>query len=153
MDRNKLIIRNVIRALGIIVGAASGIMAFILGKIGGLDEKIFMGCCTITRVGAIVLFVQAAAFMIYDIILKAFPLQISTIGLVLAAVAFVGSFLIAPGCSQDAMIAYSLRHAGEGSLDAIADKFVSQLIIGSWMIVAGGIFYASYNSACLKQGK
>lgn len=153
MDRNKLIIRNVIRVLGIIVGGLTGIVAFVFRKVGDLDENLFMGCCTIARVGAIVLFVLAIAFVVYDIILKTFPLQIGAIGLVLAVIAFVGSFLIAPGCSQDAMLAYMLKHADVGSYEAFVEKLATQLSIGSWMIVIGGVFYASYNSGCIKQGK
>lgn len=153
MDNNKIIIRNIIRVLGIIAGAITGIVAFVFRRIGDTDEKLFMGCCKIARIGAVVLFVLAIAFMIYDIILKAYPISIGAIGLALATLAFVGSFIIAPGCSEDAMMTYILKHVNVGSVDAIAEKLATQLSIGSWMVVAGGIFYATYNSGCMKQGK
>lgn len=153
MDQNKIIIRNIIRVLGIIAGAVAGITAFVFRKFADTDVKFFYGCCTIARIGAVVLFVLAVAFMIYDIILKAYPISISAIGLVLAVVAFVGSFIIAPGCSESAMMAYVVKHVNVGSANAIAEKLATQLSIGSWMVLAGGIFYASYHSGCMKQGK
>lgn len=153
MDTNKIIIRNVIRVLGIIVAAITGITAYIFRKFADTSPEFFFGCCNIARIGAVVLFVLAVAFMIYDIILKAYPFSIATIGLVLAAVAFIGSFLIAPGSSEEAMKEYVIKHVSVGSADAITEKLATQLSIGTWMITAGGVFFASYQAGCMKQGK
>lgn len=99
------------------------------------------------------LFVLAVAFMIYDVILKTYPISIATIGLALAALAFIGSILIAPGASEAAMKEYVIKHVNAGSATAIAEKLARQLSIGTWMVIAGGVFFASYQAGCMKQGK
>lgn len=153
MDTNKIIIRNVIRVLGIIAGAAAGISAYLFRKFADTSTEFFLNCCNIARISAVVLFVLAVALMVYDIILKAYPISIAAIGLVLAAAAFIGSFLIAPGSSKDAMLVYIAKHVSVGSADAIAEKLAKQLTIGTWLITAGGVFFASYQAGCMKQGK
>lgn len=154
MDTSKIVIRNIIRVLGIIAGAVAGFASLILKRLNNVDDaKTLYILCTVARIGAIALFVCAVAFMIYDIVMKAYPISIGAIGLALGAVAFIGSFLIAPACSEDAMMAYVLKHADLGSAKAIAEKLATQVSIGTWMIAAGGIFYASYSGGCMKQGK
>lgn len=152
MDTNKIVIRNIIRVLGIIAGAVAGFASLIFRRLDNAGDAMYI-LCTVARIGAIALFVCAAAFMIYDIVMKAYPISIGAIGLVLGVVAFIGSFLIAPACSLDAMKAYVLKHANLGSSNAIAEKLATQVSIGSWMIAAGGIFFASYSGGCMKQGK
>lgn len=153
MDTNKIIIRNVIRVLGIIAGAAAGIAAYLFRKFADTSTEFFLNCCNIARISAIVLFVLAVAFMIYDVILKTYPISIATIGLALAALAFIGSILIAPGASEAAMKEYVIKHVNAGSATAIAEKLARQLSIGTWMVIAGGVFFASYQAGCMKQGK
>lgn len=154
MDTNKIVIRNIIRVLGIIAGAVAGFAALIFRRLDSVnDANAIYILCTVARIGAIALFVCAVAFMIYDIVMKAYPISIGAIGLVLAIVAFVGRFLIAPTCSEDAMLAYVIKHASMGSANAIAEKLATQVSIGTWMVAAGGVFFASYSGGCMKQGK
>lgn len=155
MDTNKIIIRNVIRVLGIIAGAVAGFASIVFSRLESASDGIYI-LCTVSRIGAIALFVLAVAFMVYDLVLKAYPISIATIGLVLAAVAFVGSFLIAPACSEEAMKAYMLKHMTSitmANVEEVAEKLGSQVSIGTWMIAAGGVFFASYQAGCMKQGK
>lgn len=143
MDQNKIIIRNVIRVLGIIAGAVAGIAALVFRRLEtNLDA--FIGLCVVARIAAIVLFVAAIAFLVCDIMLKAYPISIGAIGLLLAAIAFVGNFLIAPASSMSSFIVYALQHM---------DGKATQLDVGSYMVLAGGVFYASYSAGCMKQGK
>lgn len=156
MDTNKIIIRNIIRVIGIIAGAVAGFASLIFRRLENAGDAMFI-LCTVARIGAIALFVCAAAFMIYDIVMKAYPISIGAIGLVLGVVAFIGSFLIAPACSLDAMAAYVQKHSAgittQAQVTAMAEKLATQVSIGSWMIAAGGIFFASYSGGCMKQGK
>ncbi|MDE6732190.1 MAG: hypothetical protein K2J77_04870 [Oscillospiraceae bacterium] len=156
MDTNKIVIRNIIRVIGIIAGAVAGFASLIFRRLDSAGDAIYI-LCTVARIGAIALFVCAVAFMIFDIMTKAYPISIGAIGLVLAIVAFVGSFLIAPACSQAAMEAYVIKHSAGitsyAQVTAMAEKLGTQVAIGSWMIAAGGIFFASYSGGCMKQGK
>lgn len=151
MDTSKIVIRNIIRVLGIIAGAVAGFASLILKRLNNVDDpNTLYILCTVARIGAIALFVCAVAFVIYDVILKAYPLSIGAIGLVLGAVAFVGSFLIAPVCSEEALNSWLSNHASSASS---VENLATQVSIGTWMIAAGGIFYASYQGGCMKQGK
>lgn len=154
MDQNKLVIRNVIRIIGIVAGAAAAIAAFIFRAIAasfntssGLESLMksfnsLITACNVARVCAIVFFVLAIAFVVYDAVAKAFPISIGAIGLVIAAVAFVGNFIMAPASSLDALVSYAMLHGDLTVLD-----------IGSYMVIAGGVFYASYHGSCIKKGR
>lgn len=129
MDTSKIVIRNIIRVLGIIAGAVAGFASLILKRLNNVDDpNTLYILCTVARIGAI--------------------------GLVLGAVAFVGSFLIAPVCSEEALNSWLSNHASSASsVENLANKIATQVSIGTWMIAAGGIFYASYQGGCMKQGK
>lgn len=149
MDQSKLIIRNVIRILGIIVGFGTAIAAFAFRRLEGDNYELFTKLCVLSRICAVVLFVLAIAFLVFDIIAKAYPISIGAIGVVIALVAFVGSFIVAPASSVESLRAYLIEHGNilTGKVDA------TQLEIGSYMILAGGLFYASYHMGCMKKGK
>ncbi|MDE6726989.1 MAG: hypothetical protein K2J80_03495, partial [Oscillospiraceae bacterium] len=110
MDQNKLVIRNVIRILGVIAGFAATIAAFIFRAVEK-NFDIFTTACVASRICAIILFVFAIAFMVFDIVTKAYPISISAIGFVIALVAFVGSFIVAPASSMDSLLLYVIEHA------------------------------------------
>lgn len=153
MDQNKLVIRNVIRIVGIIAGAGAAIAGFIFRTIVDNLEKLdnanpIIASCVAARICAIVLFVVAAAFLIFDIITKAYPISISAAGLGLAAIAFVGNFIISPASSTLGLTSYVVSHmVGFTKFNA------SSLFIGSYLVIAGGFFFASYNIGCIKKGK
>ena len=157
MDQNKLIIRNVIRVIGIIAAAATAVAGFAFRAVAASFNTVssststsdvmksfnaLITTCNISRVCAIVLFVLAAVFVVYDIIAKAYPISIGAIGLVIAAIAFIGNFLLAPGSSLLSLTAYALKNGNLTTLE-----------IGSYMVIAGGVFYASYHGGCMKKGK
>lgn len=148
MDQ-KIIIRNIIRVLGIIAGFGTAIAAFAFRSLEGDNYELFTKLCVVSRVCAIVLFVLAIGFLVFDIIAKAYPISIGAIGVVIALIAFIGSFVVAPASSLESLREYSTEHANylTGKVD------VTQLEIGSYMILAGGLFYASYHMGCMKKGK
>lgn len=141
MDQNKLIIRNVIRVIGIVAAVVAAITAFIFRKLE-TNVNAFIGCCVAARIGAIVLFAAAIAFLIFDIVTKAYPISIGAGGLGLAAIAFVGNFLIAPASSALGLLKYAVTHMS-----------TTQLAVGSYMVLAAGVLYASYSIGCMKKGK
>lgn len=153
MDQNKLVIRNVIRIAGIVAGAGAAIAGFIfrimLDNVEHLTEPNgIIAACVAARICAIVLFAVAAAFLIFDIISKAYPISIGAAGLGLAAIAFIGNFIIAPASSLLGFAGYVLSH-----MVGLTKFNASSLFIGSYLVIAGGFFFASYNVGCIKKGK
>lgn len=154
MDQNKLIIRNVIRVIGIIAGAAAAIAAVIFRAIAASFNSqtsssdalkklgTLITACNATRICAIVLFALAIAFVVYEIVTKAFPISIGAIGLAIALIAFIGNFIMSPASSLISLTSYALLHGN-----------LTVLNVGSYMVIAGGAAYASYNGDCIKKGK
>lgn len=112
------------------------------------DPQPIFTFCVVARICSIALFVIAAAFLIFDVIAKAYPISIGAAGLGLAALAFVGNFIIAPASSLMSFAVYAVSHSvGFNKFNA------SSLFIGSYLVIVGGLGFASYHIGCFKKGK
>lgn len=154
MDANKAnIIRKIIRILGCVFAVVAAITAFVFRNIKSIDSveavKRISTLCMVARIFAIAMFVSAVGVLVFDLVTKAFPIKGSAIGLVIALIGFIGNFIIAVASTPLGFSAYILEHANilTGKLDA------TQLDIGSYMILASGIFTISYNGKCMKTGQ
>lgn len=153
MDQNKLVIRNVIRIAGIIAGAGAIIAGFIFRVVLNNSENLqksdpIIASCVVARICAIVLFAAAAAFLIFDVVTKAYPISISAAGLGVATIAFVGNFIMAPASSKLGLVGYVVSH-----MVGLTKFNATTLFIGSYLVIAGGFFFASYSISCIKKGK
>lgn len=145
-------IRKVIRILSCIFAAVAAILAFVFRRIERIDDLAAIGrmstMCMVARICAIVMFVCAAGLLVFDLVTKSFPLSSSVVGLVIALVGFIGNFIIAVASTQGGFYAYLLTHT-----NLVTGKVtMTQLNIGSYMILASGIFLISYNAKCMKSG-
>lgn len=110
---------------------------------------------TAARISSIVLFGLSAVILVIDLISKSFSLKFAAIGLVIAVVGFIGSFLIAPGCSAQELYNFSLKKAlasgiANVNVSEIADKVQRQLDIGRYMIMGCGVVALGFNLKFIK---
>lgn len=145
-------IRKVIRILSCVFAAVAAILAFVFRRINRIDDLEAVGrmstMCMVARICAIAMFVCAAGLLIFDLVTKQFPISSSGVGLAIALVGFIGNFIIAVASTQLGFYAYLLEHA-----NLVTGKVtMTQLNIGSYMILASGVFLISYNAKCMKSG-
>lgn len=154
MDANKTnIIRNVIRILGCVFAAVAAITAFVFRNIKSIDSveaiKRISTLCMVARIFAIAMFVTAVGALVFDLVTKAFPIKSGAIGLVVALIGFIGSFIIAVASTPLGFSAYILEHT-----NAVTRKIdATQLNIGAYMILASALCTISYNAKCMKSGQ
>lgn len=146
------VIRKVIRILSCVFAAVAAILAFVFRRIERIDDFDAIGrmstMCMVARICAIAMFVCAVGLLVFDLVTKSFPLSSSAIGLAIALVGFIGNFIIAVASSQVGFYGYLLAHANV----VTGEVSMTQLNIGSYMILASGVFLISYNAKCMKSG-
>ena len=146
MDTKKaMIIRNVIRVLGCIC-AVGAIITAALFRYNPVEST---GACMASRIFAFAMFVIAVVLLVFDFATKTFSPTTSAIGLGIALVGFIGSFVVAPGSSLASLSVYAAEHLNSTRTDVDT----TQLELGSYMVLAAGIFALSYNIRCMKTGK
>lgn len=136
--------RMIIRIIGIICAAGAAITAFIFR----MKPVETTGACMASRIFAIALFVAAAGLLVFDLATKAFAPTAAVIGLVIALIGFIGNFVVAPGSSYMGLLEYTLTHVNS----TFTDVDTTQLEIGSYMVMAAGVFSISWNLKCMKTG-
>ena len=137
-SNNALKYRAIIRIVCCVFAAGATITAFIF-RMKPLEST---GACMISRICAIAMFVCMVGAAVLAFATKTFSPQFDGIGLIIGLVGFIGNFLVAPGSSLAALVVYALTHP-----DA------TQLEIGSYMVMAAGIFMISYTVRAIKNGK
>lgn len=153
MDINKAnVIRKVIRILSCVFAAVAALLAYVFRKIDKIDDLDAISrmstMCMVARICAIAVFVFAAGLLIFDLVTKSFPISSSGIGLVIALIGFIGNFIIAVASTSNGFMMYISEH---GNL-VTGKVTMTQLNIGSIMILASGILLICYNAKCLKSG-
>lgn len=153
MDMKKAnIIRNVIRVLGFIFAAVAAILSFVFRKIDRIDDMATISrlstMCMISRICIILMFACAIVLLVFDLVTKQFPISSSGIGLAIALVGFIGNFIIAVASTSSGFFMYIMEHA-----NLVTGKVtMTQLNIGSYMILASGVFWIAYNAKFMKSG-
>lgn len=152
MDMKKAnIIRNVIRVLGFIFAAVAAILSFVFRKIDRIDDMDAISrlstMCMISRICIILMFACAVVLLVFDLVTKQFPISSSGIGLAIALVGFIGNFIIAVASTASGFWTYIITHA-----NISGEVTMTQLNIGSYMILASGAFWIAYNAKFMKSG-
>lgn len=111
---------------------------------------------TAARITSIVLFGISAVILVIDLVSKSFSLKFALIGLAIAAVGFIGSFLIAPGCSAQELFNYSMKKALEkgianANVEDIAQQIRSQLAVGRYMVLGCGAVSLIFDLSLVKK--
>ena len=152
MDITKAnVIRKVIRILSCVSAAVAAVLAYVFRKIERItDLEAVSRMSTMGRVARIcarATFVFAVGILLFDLATKTFPAKSSAIGAVIALVGFIGNFIIAVASTSSGFLMYIMEHAN------LSGKVtMTQLNIGSYMILASGVFLISYNAKCMKSG-
>lgn len=153
MDITKAnVIRKIIRILSCILAAVAAVLAYVFRKIERIDDLEAVSrmstMCMVARICAIATFVFAVGILLFDLATKTFPAKSSAIGAVIALVGFIGNFIIAVASTSSGFLVYIMEHA-----NIVTGKVtMTQLNIGSYMILASGVFLISYNAKCMKSG-
>ncbi len=152
MDITKAnVIRKVIRILSCVSAAVAAVLAYVFRKIERINDLEAVSrmstMCMVARICAIATFVFAVGILLFDLATKTFPAKSSAIGAVIALVGFIGNFIIAVASTSSGFLMYIMEHAN------LSGKVtMTQLNIGSYMILASGVFLISYNAKCMKSG-
>lgn len=152
MDITKAnVIRKVIRILSCVSAAVAAVLAYVFRKIERINDLEAVSrmstMCMVARICAIATFVFAVGILLFDLATKTFPAKSSAIGAVIALVGFIGNFIIAVASTSNGFLMYIMEHAN------LSGKVtMTQLNIGSYMILASGVFLISYNAKCMKSG-
>ena len=151
MDNNgALKIRGAIRILCCIFAAGAVITAFIYRVLMRSRADQITGLCMIARICAIAMFVGVAVAAVIALVSKTFSPKIDGVAVIIAAIGFIGNFVIAPGSTLMGLTMYVLSHIksmSQGTFDG------TQLDIGAYMIMISGIFLISYTVKAIKDGK
>lgn len=136
MDSNKALkYRAIIRIVCCVFALGAAVTAFIFRL------NLSTGACLISRICAIAMFVCMVGATVLAFATKTFSPKFDGVGLVIALVGFIGNFLVAPGSSLISLAVYALTHTS-----------ATQLEVGSYMVMAAGIFMISYTVKAIKSG-
>lgn len=153
MDVNKANgIRKLIRILCCVFGVVAAVLALVFRKIKTIEDLDAISrmstMCMVARICAILMFVCAVGLLIFDLVTKEFPISSSAVGAVIALVGFIGNFVIAVASNSESFLGYIAQHL---SL-ATGEITMTQLNIGSYMILISALVLISYNAKCIKSG-
>ncbi len=114
---------------------------------------------TAARISSIVLFGVSAVILVIDLVSKSFSLKFAAIGLAIAVVGFIGSFLIAPGCSAQELYDFALKKATStgalatgdiSQIPTIQEAILGRLAAGRYMILGSGVVALGFNIRFIK---
>ena len=134
-SNNALKYRAIIRIVCCVFALGATITAFIF------RVNLNTGACMISRICAIAMFVCMVGAGVLAFVTKTFSPKFDGVGLIIALVGFIGNFLVAPGSSVLGLVTYAFTHTS-----------ATQLEVGSYMVMASGIFMISYTVKAMKSG-
>lgn len=147
MDMNKANkFRIIFRVVGCLFALVAAITAFIFRRMTD-DPFTMVKVCKVARFCSIALFVAAVGLVVFDVVAKAFSPKAAMIALVLALIGFIGNFIVSPASSEVSFAVYLFDLMAKGAKNA------TQIDIGSYMILASGVFYISFSFNCMKRGQ
>lgn len=150
MDPNQsLKIRGIIRILGCLFAAGAIVTAFLYRAMLSTKAEEITGICMVARICAIAMFVAMAVAVVVALVSKSFAFNIDGVAFVAALLGFIGNFIVAPGSTVDGIVQFEIDHLNY--MDFTFDA--TQLQIGAYMIMLGGIVLISITISALKGKK